>query len=110
MSTAATGQRSDSVTRGHTLLRDSRTALLDDEAVELQLLRRALEHLLLDGILSDEAEDVNLLLLSDAMRSVHSLQIGLRVPVAVVKNDDVCRIESDAETTSSGGEQEDVLG
>ena len=43
------------------------------------------------------------------MRSIHGLQIHLRVPVRVVDNDDVGGVQVDAETTGSGGEHEEEL-
>lgn len=62
------------------LAADLRAALLDDELVEAELLRGTLEHLLFDGVLRDEAEDVDLLGLADTVGAVHRLQVGLRVP------------------------------
>lgn len=72
-------------------LRSLRPTLLDNELVEPQLLRCAFQHALLHTALRDETEDIDLLRLSYTMRTVHRLQIGLRVPVAVIQNDDVGR-------------------
>ena len=43
------------------------------------------------------------------MRAVHSLQVSLRVPVRVVKHDDVSSGEVDAEATGTCRKQEDEL-
>jgi hypothetical protein len=51
--------------------------LLNDQLVQTQLLCCMLEHMLLNTILSDEAEDVYLLRLFDPMSPIHPLQIGL---------------------------------
>jgi hypothetical protein len=90
------------------------------------------QNLLLDGVLRYESEDVNLLRLTDTMSTIHSLQIGLRVPrieksycetdqrgqeesgagrmsspVRVVENDNIGRDQVDTETSSTSSEQED---
>ena len=41
--------------------------------------------------------------------SYHSLQVDLRIPVAVIENDNVCRGQVDSQTSSSGTEQKDEL-
>mmetsp|Transcript_22778 Transcript_22778/g.67502 ORF Transcript_22778/g.67502 Transcript_22778/m.67502 type:complete len:715 (+) Transcript_22778:982-3126(+) len=82
-------------------------ALLDDGVVHLQLLLRALDNLLLDRVLGDETEDLDLLLLPDPVRAVHRLQVGLRVPVAVVDDDRVGRLQVDAEPARARGEEEE---
>ena len=43
------------------------------------------------------------------MRTVHGLQISLRVPITVVQDDDVGGGQVDTETTGTRGEQEDKL-
>mmetsp|Transcript_16565 Transcript_16565/g.57911 ORF Transcript_16565/g.57911 Transcript_16565/m.57911 type:complete len:886 (+) Transcript_16565:420-3077(+) len=80
--------------------------LLDDDGVEVQLTLRALDDLLLHSLLRDEAEHAHLLLLPDAVRAIHGLQVHLRVPVAVVEDDDVGRGEVDAEPAGARGQQE----
>lgn len=59
--------------RAERLLLLGEPALLDDGVVHLQLLLRALDNLLLDRVLGDEAEDLDLLLLPDPVRAVHRL-------------------------------------
>lgn len=78
-------------------------------------------HALTPTDLSDEAEDVNLLGLTNSMSSVHSLQVRLRVPavsaygrpyesesspVGIEKNDNVRCHQVDTQTTRSSGKQE----
>ena len=81
----------------HFLIGVDEAALLYDDIVEAQLDFGALDDALLGSVFGDEAEDAHLLLLADAMRAVHGLEIGLWVPVRVVENDDVGRVEIDAE-------------
>ena len=69
---------------------------MDDGKVHLQLELGALEHLLLNRVLGDEAEDLDLLPLPDAVRAVHRLQVGLRVPIGVVDDDRIGRLQVDA--------------
>jgi hypothetical protein len=59
--------------------------------------------------LGDQSEDVNLLLLPNSVRSVHGLEIGLRVPVRVKEHDYVGGRQVDAEAASAGSEKEDEL-
>lgn len=40
------------------------------------------------------------------MRAIHGLQIGLRIPVAVVEDDDVRRGQVDSQSSSACSEQE----
>ena len=95
--------------RDNHTLRGLRTPLLDDQLVQPQLLGRAFKHTLLDTALRNETEDINLLGLTDTMGTVHGLQVGLRVPVTVIQNDNVGGCEVDTQTTSASREQEDEL-
>mmetsp|Transcript_15923 Transcript_15923/g.21579 ORF Transcript_15923/g.21579 Transcript_15923/m.21579 type:complete len:292 (-) Transcript_15923:1927-2802(-) len=61
-----------------------KTSLLDDHRVEFQLEGLSLDHLLLHGVDSDEAEHLHDALLADTMGAIHSLQVHLWVPVGVV--------------------------
>ena len=92
----------------HTLL-SGLTTLLNDELIKTQLLRRALEHAFLNTVLRNEAINVDLLGLADAVGAVHGLQIRLRIPVAVVENNDVCRSKVDTQATCTSGQAEDEL-
>mmetsp|Transcript_2587 Transcript_2587/g.10030 ORF Transcript_2587/g.10030 Transcript_2587/m.10030 type:complete len:345 (+) Transcript_2587:674-1708(+) len=65
------------------------SSLLNDESIERKFLVRFLDHLLLDATVGAKAEHLYLLLLTDAVRSIHRLKIHLRVPVAVVDDDGV---------------------
>lgn len=56
------------------------SALLNDKLVETKLLRSAFEHTFLDTALCNEAEHIHLLRLSDSVRAVHGLQVGLGIP------------------------------
>ena len=85
------------------------TTLLNDELIKPQLLCRPLQHALLNAAFRDESEDIHLLRLTNTMCAVHGLQIGLRVPVTVVQDDNVCRGEVDTQPTGTRGEQEDEL-
>lgn len=48
-------------------------------------------------------------LLSDAMGTSHSLQIVLRIPIAIEDDDCVSRFKIDSQTSSSSGEEEDKV-
>ena len=71
--------------RNETLLtlRRLRPSLLNDQLIQPQLLRRPLEHALLDTAFGDEPEHVDLLRLTDTVSAIHGLKVGLRVPVGV---------------------------
>ena len=86
-----------------------RPPLLDNELVESQLLRCTLEHALLNTALCDETEYIDLLRLADTMSTIHCLQVGLRIPVAVVQDDDVGSRQVDSEPASACCQQEDEL-
>ena len=97
--------------RSGALLLDGGVEGLDDEVVEDHLVLCALEDVLLDGVLRDEAVDVDELLLPDAVAARLRLQVVLRVPVRVEDDHRVRRREVDAEPARAGGEEEDeVLG
>ena len=93
----------------HLTLRSLRPALLDNELVQPKLLRRPLQHPLLDATLRDEPEHIHLLRLPNPVRAIHRLQVSLRVPVRVVQDDNVSSGEVDAEAPSTGRKQEDEL-
>lgn len=59
--------------------------------------------------LCDKSEDVDLLLLTDTMGTILSLQIHLRVPITVVQDNNIGRDQVDTQTTSSCRQQEDKL-
>ena len=75
---------------------------LDDEGVHAELDLGFLDDPLLDRVRGDEPEDPDLLLLADPVRAVLRLEVHLRVPVRVVENDDVGRVEVDPEATRAG--------
>ena len=93
--------------RAERLLLLGEAALLDDGEVHLQLELRALDDLLLDRVGRHEAEDLHFLRLPDAVRAVLRLQVGLRVPVRVVDDDDVGGLQVDAEAAGARREQEE---
>eukprot|EP00964_Phaeocystis_antarctica_P120666 scaffold84396_cov59-Phaeocystis_antarctica.AAC.6 len=80
-------------------------ALLDDERVQQQLLPRAPQHALLEGVLADEAVDAHLLGLADAVRAVLRLQVDLRVVARVVQHHRVRRGEVDAHAARARRDQ-----
>eukprot|EP00968_Pinguiococcus_pyrenoidosus_P021742 scaffold2908_cov257-Pinguiococcus_pyrenoidosus.AAC.3 len=83
--------------------------LLHHHRIELQLLLRPLDDLLLHGVLRDEPIDVHWLRLSDAVASVLGLQVCLRVPVGVVQDARVSRLEVDTQPTGARAEEKDEL-
>lgn len=82
---------------------------LDNHLIELQLLHRSLDDPLLDRILGDESVDVYLLGLSDTMGTVHSLQVGLRIPIAVKQDHNVGGDQVDTQSSGTRRQQEDEL-
>lgn len=82
----------------------SETNLLNDDRVETKLHLSTFDDALFHGIFRNEAEDANLLLLTDTMGTVlqvistlsrsnngrnHCLQIHLRVPVRIVEHNNI---------------------
>jgi hypothetical protein len=55
---------------------------LDNKLIQPQLLSCALQHPFLDTPFRNEPKNIDLLGLPNTMRTIHSLQIRLRVPVA----------------------------
>lgn len=92
-----------------TLVLGSHTPLLDDQGVQFELHRLTFNHLLLHRVRRDESEDLYDLFLADAMGSVHGLQVHLRVPVRVKKDNDVGSHQVEPQAASSGRYQEDML-
>ena len=86
-----------------------RTALLNDKLIQTKFLCSALKDLLLDGILSDKAEDHDLLRLTNTMCTIHGLKIRLWIPIAIKEHNNIGSCQIDAETTSTGCEQEEEL-
>jgi hypothetical protein len=61
------------------------SALLNDQLIEPELLSCALQHPLFDTTFSDESEDEHLLGLTDAVGTVHCLEVGLWIPIHLSK-------------------------
>mmetsp|Transcript_49779 Transcript_49779/g.83398 ORF Transcript_49779/g.83398 Transcript_49779/m.83398 type:complete len:388 (+) Transcript_49779:731-1894(+) len=74
--------------------------------IEPYFLAGHLEHLLLVGPLCDEAVDLNVVLLPDAVAPGLSLDVVLGVPVAVEDDHGVGACEVDADTAGPCGQQE----
>ena len=91
------------------LLRRGRATLLDHQLIETQLLRGSLEDALLDRVVCHETVHKNLLLLADAVCSVHGLEVCLRIPVTVEQDDDIGARQVDAQTTGACCKQEQEL-
>ena len=83
--------------------------LLNDHAVEAELDGRPLHDLLVDGVLRDEPEHPDLLRLADPVGAIHGLQVHLGVPVGVVQDHDVSRVQVDAEAAGPRGQHEHEL-
>mmetsp|Transcript_8505 Transcript_8505/g.28977 ORF Transcript_8505/g.28977 Transcript_8505/m.28977 type:complete len:798 (+) Transcript_8505:345-2738(+) len=105
----AVAHRVEGVLLGHGLGLVREAARLDDRRVHAQLELRALDHLLLDGVRHHEPVHVDLLALADAVRAVLRLEVRLGVPVRVVEDHRVRRLEVDAEAPGARGEEEDKL-
>ena len=67
----------------------------------MRLLPRLRKDVLLHGVLRDQAVDVNLLRLTNAVAAVLCLSIHGRVPVRVVEYDGVCAGEVDSNATGA---------
>jgi len=57
---------------------------LDDFSVNLQFLLRTLQDQLFDSVRRDKSQNSDFLLLTNTMRTILRLQIGVRIPVSVV--------------------------
>ena len=92
------------------LLFGGQTALLDDHRVEFQLESLSFDHLLLHGVDSDEAENLDDLGLTDSVRAVHGLEIDLGVPVRVIKDDCIGCHQVQTKATSPSRNEKYLLG
>ena len=79
----------------------SETTLLYYHSVQLQLLLSPFYNLLFDSVLGNEAENLNFSLLPNTMSSILGLQIGLWIPVTIIKHDNISSLKIDAKATSS---------
>lgn len=84
-----------------------KTTLLDDERVQLKLHGLLLYHFLLHSVLGDEAEDLDYLRLPDTVSTIHGLKVNLRIPIAVIEDNDVGCHQIQTQTTCSGRDEED---
>lgn len=84
-------------------------AALHNEVINLQLASSPLDDLLFNRLLSNKSVDNNLPLLADSVGPVNGLQVNLGIPVRVKKDHDVGLVEVDADTASSGREDEDLF-
>jgi hypothetical protein len=64
---------------------------------------------LFDGVVGDQPQNDDLLLLPDTMDSVLSLQVHLRVPIRVEDDHCVCSLQVEAQTTCSGAQKKDIV-
>ena len=80
---------------------------LADDVLEELLPACEPEYPLLDRRRGDEAVHDHVARLSDAVAAVLRLLVQLRVPVAVVEHDGVCRRQRDSEPAGVRGEEED---
>mmetsp|Transcript_8835 Transcript_8835/g.30371 ORF Transcript_8835/g.30371 Transcript_8835/m.30371 type:complete len:382 (+) Transcript_8835:666-1811(+) len=83
-------------------------AILDDEALELELGLGLGQHVLLHRVGRDQPEHQHGLGLANPVAPVHGLQVLLRVPVRVVDHHGIRRREVDAQTPGSRREQKVV--
>ena len=84
-------------------------ALLNDHCIQLQFHRLLLDLLHFHCVLRDQSVDTYLFLLANSVRPIHSLQIHLRIPVAVVKDHCVGCHEVEAEASGSRGYEKHEL-
>ncbi|KAI6748785.1 hypothetical protein HG531_007732 [Fusarium graminearum] len=73
------------------------------------LLSGSFQNLFFDSIFRDKSIHNNLFGLADTMGSIHGLQIGLRVPITIIQNNDVGSCQVDAQTTSTCCKEKDEL-
>jgi hypothetical protein len=85
------------------------SSYLNDQVRQHHLLLGDLCHPLLDRVLGHEAVDHHLVLLADTVGSRESLDVVVRVPIRVVDDDGVGRVQVDAETSGTRGQQEAEL-
>ena len=75
--------------------------LLDHDAVQTQFYPLSFHYFLLNSMLSDESVDVDLVFLANSMGSVHSLQIHLRIEIAIIDNNSISSRQIDAQSSGS---------
>ena len=73
---------------------------------EYHLLSCSLKNVLLHGIFRNEAIDIDMILLADPVCSCHSLQVSLRIPVAVEDDHGIGCLEVDTQPAGSSGKNE----
>ena len=83
--------------------------MLDKDLVNLQLDGLSLDDFLLDSVLGHQPVNVDILALTDSMRSIHCLQVDLRVEVGIKEYNVVGRHQVDTQAACSRRDQEDGL-
>ena len=69
-------------------------------AVQLELYLSFLDNFFVYGVLGQKSEYTALLFLTNSVSSVHSLKIHLRIPITVIKDDNISCVQVDTKTTS----------
>ena len=82
---------------------------LNDFSIKVQLELGPFQNVLFNRINRDQAENAHFLGLTDTMGAVLSLQVLMRIPVAVENDDRVSRLQIETQTTGSGAEHEDEV-
>ena len=75
--------------------------LLDKDLVNFQFDGLTLNDFLFNSVLGHKPVDIDILALSNSMRSIHRLQVNLRVEVGVKEHDVVGRHQVYSQATSS---------
>merc|ERR1719164_402344 len=86
-----------------------KSALLNDNVVQFEFHLGAFDNSFFDCLFCDEPEDLYSFLLTNSVSSVHGLQVHLRIPIGVENDDNVRGHQIDAQTSSSGAQNENEL-
>ena len=79
----------------------------DDEMFKSLFLSTSVKDLLFTSTLDEQSEDSNRILLTDSVSSSDSLHILERVEVLIEDDNDICRSESQTDSSCSSTENED---
>mmetsp|Transcript_27083 Transcript_27083/g.59561 ORF Transcript_27083/g.59561 Transcript_27083/m.59561 type:complete len:286 (+) Transcript_27083:2321-3178(+) len=85
------------------------TALLDNHGIKFEFLLSPLNYLFFDSVFAYQTVDTDGLFLAQSMATILGLQILLGIPIRIVQDANVCRLEIDSEPSGTSRQNETKL-